>query len=695
MRRKAGRAALSLLLLVSLLAAGQKVKVKERDLPPRQREWLKLVSYIILPQEREVFFQLANDRERDLFIETFWKQRDPTPGTPRNEYKEEILERFNYANKRFRYSSKEGWMTDRGRIYIILGPPVSIDRYPASPNIYPCEVWSYYGDPAKDLPSHFSLVFFQRGGSGEYQLYDPVADGPAALLVEGRNMDPFDYERLYETIRERAPALATVCLSLIPGDIPFNFQPSIESTTILANIYESPKKDVNPTYSTHFLNYRGLVSTEYLTNYVECTTETAYILDPVTGIPFLHFAVAPLTVSVDYYEPRDQYFCNYTVTVSLRSGKETIFQYDKEFPVYFDADELSKVRANGISLEDSFPVVPGEFELNILLRNSVGKEFSVFEQKISVPPPSRGPGINGPFLGYRFEEYSTARHMPFKAAEKKLLVDPKYTFSRNEDIALLFNITGMTQDLWRSGEVRIQVRGTREENPPEKSYILKLGGHPFRRMLSIGHSIPAADLTPDYYQVKVRLLDGGGNLVDEGSAEFALSPSEGVSHPIARMKAFPLHNQFLYFYILADQYGKLGKKQEADAYFERAYTLNPGYKKGIREYAEFLLKNGEYGRCLNLVENLKDDEQWKFDYYLIKGQANMGLERYMQAIDLLLEGNKIYNSDTRLLNSLGYAYYKTAQKEKALEVLNASLRLNPEQEEVKKLIREIQNTLND
>ena len=70
----------------------------------------------------------------------------------------------------------------------------------------------------------------------------------------------------------------------------------------------------------------------------------------------------------------------------------------------------------------------------------------------------------------------------------------------------------------------------------------------------------------------------------------------------------------------------------------------------------------------------------------------MGMGEYSEAITNLLEGNKIYNSDTRLLNSLGFCYYNAGQKEKALDTLKASLRLNPEQTEIKKLIEEIEKS---
>jgi len=213
-----------ILLLGSFLSSQEKIKVK--DLPEKYQDFLKLTTYIMHEKEREAFLQLTNNRERDVFIEMFWRLRDPTPGTPENEFKDEHIERFMYANKEFRKGSpREGWMTDQGRFHIILGPPVSKERFPNPLELYPCEVWSYYGDPTKGLPSHFVLVFFQRGGAGEYKLYDPVSDGPGALMIHGRDYAIEDYESMYERILELAPTLAHVSISLIPGETPYDYRP--------------------------------------------------------------------------------------------------------------------------------------------------------------------------------------------------------------------------------------------------------------------------------------------------------------------------------------------------------------------------------------------------------------------------------------------------------------------------------------
>jgi GWxTD domain-containing protein len=93
-------------------------------------KWLREdVVYIITEQERAAFVALTSDAERENFIEQFWQRRDPTPGTPENEFREEHYRRIAYANEHFA-GSVAGWKTDRGRTYIVYGPPDEIDDHP-------------------------------------------------------------------------------------------------------------------------------------------------------------------------------------------------------------------------------------------------------------------------------------------------------------------------------------------------------------------------------------------------------------------------------------------------------------------------------------------------------------------------------------------------------------------------------------
>ena len=666
-------------------------KALEAALAPQYQKFLKMTAYLVLSAEKDVFLRLTSDRDRDLFIDTFWKQRDPTPGTTGNEYKDEIFTRFNHVNDRFaRGTSFEGWKTDMGKIYMILGAPASTETFEASLGLVPCIAWYYYGDTRKNLPLYFALVFFQKGGAGPFRLYDPFSDGPYSLLQNKRDVDPDDYSELYDKIFDIAPTLADLSLSLIPGEYGVNFTPSPRNSIILASIFESPKKDINPNYATHFLDYKGYVSTEYLTNYIETQGFATLIQDPVLDMRFVHFSVVPQKLSVDFYDPKDQYYCAFKVSVSLRRGDAVIYQYTKDFSVEIPSSELDRIQKNGIAIEDTFPVIEGEYQMAVLLQNTVGKEFGVYEKAIGAAELGDKPQIDGPFVGYKIDPFRSDIHIPFKLDDKKLVFDPKMTFAAVDEIDVLWSVLNLSPDFWRDGEVQILVKGMRPKDPIEKKYISKLMGSPYRKIISLSHRLSAKDFSPDYYDLKLILKGGDGQTIDEKSEHFIISPETAIPHPIAKAKGFALSNQFFYYLQLAHQYDKTNLNDKAEAAFAKAMSLNPAYKEGIVEFANFLIKAQKFDRALEIIENVKDYEKARYGYQLLRGLALMGKAMYDEAIASLLEGNKLYNSDTRLLNALGNSYARTDQVKQALEAYRASLKLNPDQEDVKKIVQEIE-----
>ncbi|TFG55310.1 MAG: tetratricopeptide repeat protein, partial [Candidatus Aminicenantes bacterium] len=458
---------------------------------------------------------------------------------------------------------------------------------------------------------------------------------------------------------------------------------------LLATILNSPRKDVNPSYASHFLNYKGVVSTEYLTNFVESYASTALIQDPVTGLRFLHFSIVPTDVNVDAYAPKNQFYCNFRIDVSLRDGQNIVFQYNREFPLYFPESDWDRVKASGLAIEDSFPIIEGEFRLTVLLTNTVGKQFSVLEKDVEVPPARTTPSLDGPFLGYKFETYPRDVHIPFKINDRKLVTDPRKTFARGDEIAILFSVLNVTEGLLRDGEAKIEVRGLREAAPVRRSFTVKLSAHPFERTLSIPQSISAAELDPDYYEIVVRLVGAGGEVLDEKKDSFVVMPSPATGHPIANAKGFALANRFLYLYMLAQQSERMNLTDAAKAWYDEAYQLNPDYKEGAVMYGNFLNKAGAFEEALMVAERLRGDDRRQFSYFIIRGQALMGQNKFEDALTDLLQANRMYDSDTAVLNSLGRCYYRLGRKAEALDALNASLKLNPDQDAIKKLVQEI------
>jgi tetratricopeptide (TPR) repeat protein len=192
--------------------------------------------------------------------------------------------------------------------------------------------------------------------------------------------------------------------------------------------------------------------------------------------------------------------------------------------------------------------------------------------------------------------------------------------------------------------------------------------------------------------MKINLRDGKREIIDAESTNFIVSPKKIVSHPFILAKSISPYNSHLYFYSLAHQYDKVNELEKAEATYRKAYSLKPEYIPGLAEYACFLKKIKKFNRSLELIERIKEDEEYKFDYFMIRGNIYMEMGNYPEAIENLLEANKIYNSEVKLLNSLGFCFYKTNQPKKALGALRASLCLNSEQEDIRKLIREIEKS---
>ncbi len=125
--------------------------------------------YIMLPKEREKFLELRTDRERDVAIENFWEVRDPIPETLANEFRDEHYKRMKEADQKFR-EARQGWRTERGQMYITIGPPHDIMRYPNTQRLVPLEVWQYQGLEIRGVPTAPRFMFFKRHGVGEYRL---------------------------------------------------------------------------------------------------------------------------------------------------------------------------------------------------------------------------------------------------------------------------------------------------------------------------------------------------------------------------------------------------------------------------------------------------------------------------------------------------------------------------------------------
>ncbi len=158
--------------LLLLLAGCSAKRGSVRTLPDADKEFLSEVRYLISKKERKIFKNTPPE-ERRKFIEEFWKVRDPDPTTVENEFRDEYYRRIELANHLFREGGL-GWLSDRGRILILLGEPERRDVYPTGYSFYepPVEIW-FYGT--------FPVIFVDSNREGIYRL-DPVSVRRLSML---------------------------------------------------------------------------------------------------------------------------------------------------------------------------------------------------------------------------------------------------------------------------------------------------------------------------------------------------------------------------------------------------------------------------------------------------------------------------------------------------------------------------------
>ena len=262
--------------------------LKELDTP--YRKWLEEdVVYIITDQERKAFLQLSTNEEREQFIEAFWQRRNTDPESADNDYKEEHYRRIAYADEHFA-SGIPGWKTDRGRVYIIWGPPDSIESHASGgtydrpqeegggeTSTYPFEVWNYRY--LEGVGQNVNLEFVDTSMSGEYHLTmdpcekDALAKVPNAGLTLSESMGMSDKSQRFTNTD------GTTCGQALAGR-PASWN-EFDRISQFAKVQAPPPlkfKDLEPLVTTRVL--RNQLNFSYRTDFMRVTSDT--VLVPIT-----------------------------------------------------------------------------------------------------------------------------------------------------------------------------------------------------------------------------------------------------------------------------------------------------------------------------------------------------------------------------------------------------------------------------
>ena len=342
------------------------------------------VAFIITSEEKDAFEALTADEQRASFIETFWLRRDPTPDSIENEYREEHYRRIAHTNERFS-SGKPGWMTDRGRIYIIHGEPDSkegqveggtyqrtINEGGGMTSVYPFEKWQYRYIPG--LGTNIEFEFVDPTMTGEFRLaLHPYEKESLGTLMSGGGaflqdelMDDADRDRNYFERRQggyegtriggdnQFDRLELYSKAFLPPEIKFTDLEAIVTTNLSYN----------------------LLPFDVRTDFVRVTEET--VLAPVTIL------VRNRDIAFQQTQGLHEATLNLFGQVTGINGR--IAQTFEDTITLATPDALFNESLNRSSIyQKVLPLSPGLYKIDLVIKDIQSENVGTINQRLAVP----------------------------------------------------------------------------------------------------------------------------------------------------------------------------------------------------------------------------------------------------------------------------------------------------------------------
>jgi GWxTD domain-containing protein len=364
----------------------QKMKKTLKELDTPYKTWLNEdVVYIITPDERKAFLQLETNEEREQFIESFWLRRSSNPDLPDNDFKEEHYRRIAYANEHFA-SGIPGWKTDRGRIYIIWGPPDEIESHPTggtwdrpmeegggSTTTYPWETWRYRY--LEGIQENVILEFVDPTSSGEYHLTMDPSEKDALLHVPGAGLSLLESMGLSSKACRFTRSDGTN-MPVALGGTPASLE-EFNRLELYAKVQRPPEvkyKDLEAIVTSRMV--RDSLKFQYRTDFLKVTSDTVLV---------------PISVQI----PNNQ--LSFKGKEGVHSAELNIFGRvstltDKvvqtfEDPVIKDyPDSLFNIAVKQQSIyQKSLPLRPGLYRLDIVVKDVNSGNVGAINTRLAVP----------------------------------------------------------------------------------------------------------------------------------------------------------------------------------------------------------------------------------------------------------------------------------------------------------------------
>jgi GWxTD domain-containing protein len=368
-------------------------KKKEEKAPALSKKyqmWLdEEVVYIISESEKDVFKSLRTDQERENFIKIFWKRRDLTPETPVNEFREEHYRRIAYANERY-FEGKAGWRTDRGRVYIMFGPPDFFETNPgggrgflfgaqAPTAEFPSEVWTYREIPGlKARIGRVDFTFVNYYAAGSYQLTsDP------ALANALRNVSlPARYAGYndFPTTDGKPRSVAEVA-----GMDQKAYENPLEQLQIMAQLTKSRGEVLEDMErSARLRKLRGIVEAKTSLSGLLFYAKENYMIAG-GGLTYIPLSLEIAARDLGFNKVKDRYQGLVNFYIEVKDEKETVYQTSDRLEMNLKEESYQRRFTDFYQYKQGLKLRPGKYYLHLVVWDELSGNVGYADRWIQVP----------------------------------------------------------------------------------------------------------------------------------------------------------------------------------------------------------------------------------------------------------------------------------------------------------------------
>lgn len=499
-------------------------KALRQELKGVYKKWLdEDVRWIITDQEMQAFKSLANDEERDTFIENFWLRRNPNPDSPDNEYRDEHYRRIAYANEHFA-AGKPGWKTDRGHIYIAFGKADSIDSHPSGGNYerpmeegggntstYPFEVWHYRY--LQGIGDNIDIEFVDTCMCGDYHMTIDRSEKDALKYVPGAGATM--YEQMGQADKkDRFSGGGLEQLGTGPMST-MNQSKQFDRLNTYAKLMAAPEikfKDLE----AFMVSSKILTGPPFLfdvrTDYVKVTNDT--ILVPLT------LQIRNKDITFQNKEGVATGTVNILGRVSNLSHRP-IQTFEDTVTVQVPSDLLGRTQNNASVYWKSIPLRPGLYKVDIVIKDVNNPDhIGTWRRSVNVPKydddrlaassliladqmervPSKDIGAGNFVIG-------NTRIRPRVSSGGVAPV----TFHRNQNLNFWMQVynLGIDEKSKKNGaKIEYQVTDMATNKTILQTEELTSKTNPNADQVTLERSMPLASLEPGKYQITIKVDDG-------------------------------------------------------------------------------------------------------------------------------------------------------------------------------------------